>query len=112
MSQLPNHDNEFVLVARVYEIGRAKSNVWVSPGNLSPLAISNILAEIKADTSLKSIPVVVLTSSSSKADVSRTYNLHANAYMTKPVDFSKFVELVKTMGQYWFTVVTLPEVEV
>ena len=67
-----------------------------------------VLAEIKADVALKRIPVVVLTTSRAEEDVLRTYNLHANCYITKPVDFDKFVAVVKTIDEFWLSVVRLP----
>jgi two-component system, chemotaxis family, response regulator Rcp1 len=67
-----------------------------------------VLQEIKADDSLKRIPVVVLTTSKSEEDVFRAYELHANCYITKPVDFTRFMEVVKSIEDFWLTVVTLP----
>ncbi len=67
-----------------------------------------VLAEIKADDALKCIPVVILTTSKREEDVLRAYGLHANCYITKPVDFSGFVEVVLAIKDFWFTVVTLP----
>lgn len=68
-----------------------------------------VLEEIKSDETLKRIPVVVLTTSSREEDIFRTYNLHANCYITKPVDFNRFMEVVKSIENFWLTVVTLPE---
>ncbi len=68
-----------------------------------------VLAEIKEDPSLKRIPVVVLTTSKAEEDILRTYDLHANCYVTKPVDFDKFVSVVKTIDEFWLTVVRLPQ---
>jgi two-component system, chemotaxis family, response regulator Rcp1 len=67
-----------------------------------------VLAEIKGDEELKRIPVVVLTTSKSAADVHRAYDLHANCYIVKPVDFEKFSGVVKAIESFWFNVVTLP----
>lgn len=67
-----------------------------------------VLEEIKADSELKQIPVVVLTTSSAEEDVLRSYNLHANCYVVKPVEFNSFVSAVKSIQQFWFSVVTLP----
>jgi two-component system, chemotaxis family, response regulator Rcp1 len=67
-----------------------------------------VLEEIKSDDALKRIPVVVLTTSKAEEDVVRTYNLHANCYVTKPVDLEKFMVVVKTIDTFWLTVVTLP----
>jgi len=67
-----------------------------------------VLEEIKSDEVLKRIPVVVLTTSKAEEDVLRTYNLHANCYVTKPVDLEKFMVVVKSIDVFWLTVVTLP----
>jgi two-component system response regulator len=68
-----------------------------------------VLREIKADESLKRIPVVVLTTSRSEEDVLRAYELHANCYITKPVDFNRFMEVVRSIENFWLTVVKLPD---
>lgn len=67
-----------------------------------------VLAEIKANKDLKHIPVVVVTSSSSEQDIMKSYGLHANCYITKPVDFQQFISMVKAIEDFWFTVVKLP----
>ena len=67
-----------------------------------------VLEEIKTDDDLKRIPVVVLTTSKAEEDVLRTYNLHANCYVTKPVDLEQFIVVVKSIDMFWLTVVTLP----
>ena len=70
-----------------------------------------VLAEIKEDPILKHIPVVVLTTSKADEDIIKTYNLHANAYITKPVDLNRFVEIIHTLEEFWFTIVKLPPKE-
>jgi two-component system response regulator len=67
-----------------------------------------VLAEVKADDDLKNIPVVVLTTSQAQEDVLLAYGLHANCYISKPVDFDQFANVVRAIDQFWFTVVTLP----
>jgi two-component system, chemotaxis family, response regulator Rcp1 len=67
-----------------------------------------VLGEIKQDPSLKHIPVVILTSSQAEQDILRAYDLHANCYVTKPVDLDQFITIVKSIEQFWFTVVKLP----
>jgi len=67
-----------------------------------------VLQELKADPDLKYIPVVVLTTSKAEEDIVKSYGLHANCYITKPVDFERFVAVVQTIQDFWFTVVTLP----
>jgi CheY-like chemotaxis protein len=70
-----------------------------------------VLAEIKADDALKHIPVVVMTSSKDESDVLKSYQLHANCYVAKPIMFGEFVKVVKAIEDFWFTIVTLPEVK-
>ena len=67
-----------------------------------------VLAEIKADPNLRRIPVVVLTTSRAEEDIFRAYDLHANCYITKPVDFKQFLEVVQSIEDFWLTVVKLP----
>ncbi|GGU41480.1 response regulator [Lentzea flava] len=67
-----------------------------------------VLAEVKADAELRSIPVVVLTTSDAEEDILRSYSLHANAYVTKPVDFERFIEVVRQIDDFFVTVVKLP----
>jgi two-component system response regulator len=67
-----------------------------------------VLRAIKNDDTFKLIPVVVLTTSQDEVDILRAYGLHANCYIVKPVDFDKFVDVIKTIESFWFAVVTLP----
>jgi two-component system, chemotaxis family, response regulator Rcp1 len=67
-----------------------------------------VLAVIKTDSELKHIPVVVLTTSKAEEDVLKSYALHANCYVTKPVDLEKFIQVVQSIDRFWLTVVTLP----
>ena len=67
-----------------------------------------VLAEIKADNHLKDIPVVVLTTSEAEQDILRSYNLHANCYITKPVDLDEFIKVVKSVESFWLNIVKLP----
>ena len=76
--------------------------------NLPRMDGRQVLEQIKNDKSLKSIPVVILTTSKSEEDVLRAYKLHANCYITKPVDFNRFMEVVQSIEDFWLTVVTLP----
>ena len=68
-----------------------------------------VLAEIKADEKLKRIPVVVLTTSQDEQDVFKSYNLHANCYVTKPVDLEQFMTVVKSIEDFWLGIVMLPK---
>jgi CheY-like chemotaxis protein len=76
--------------------------------NLPKKSGLEVLAEIKIDPALRDIPVVVLTTSQDAGDVSKAYDLHANCYITKPVDFLQFTEVVQAIAHFWFAVVTLP----
>jgi len=67
-----------------------------------------VLADIKADPDLKTIPVVVLTTSRAEQDVLHSYELQANCYITKPVDLEQFITVVKSIEDFWLTIVTLP----
>jgi two-component system response regulator len=67
-----------------------------------------VLAEIKTDERLKLIPVVILTVSKDEEDILKTYNLHANCYITKPIDFEQFMKVVKGIEEFWLTIVKLP----
>lgn len=67
-----------------------------------------VLADIKSDETLRMIPVVVLTTSESPDDIARAYNSHVNCYITKPVDFDQFIKVVRSIEDFWFTVVKLP----
>ena len=77
--------------------------------NLPGVDGREVLAAIKGDDDLKRIPVVVLTSSQAEEDVVRSYGLHANAYMTKPVNLEKFMQIVRAIVSFWFSVVTLSD---
>jgi CheY-like chemotaxis protein len=67
-----------------------------------------VLKEIKEDDSLKLIPVVVLTTSKAEEDILKSYDLHANSYITKPVDFEQFIKVIKSIEDFWLEVVKLP----
>jgi two-component system, chemotaxis family, response regulator Rcp1 len=68
-----------------------------------------VLADIKADDNLKRIPIVILTTSKAEEDVLKTYNLHANCYITKPLDFEQFLQVVKSIETFWMSIVVLPD---
>jgi len=67
-----------------------------------------VLAEIKADGNLRTIPIVVLTTSRAEQDILRVYRLNGNCYITKPVDFGQFIEVIRAIKDFWLTVVKLP----
>jgi chemotaxis family two-component system response regulator Rcp1 len=70
-----------------------------------------VLEEIKEDPELRLVPVVVLTTSAAERDLVRTYDLHANAYVIKPLDLDQFIEVVQAIENFWFMVVKLPQVD-
>ena len=76
--------------------------------NLPRKSGQEVLAEMKADADLKRIPVVILTVSSDEADVRKTYNSHANCYITKPLDLMQFMKVVQSIEDFWLTIVKLP----
>ena len=76
--------------------------------NLPRMDGREVLAEVKNDPALRQIPVVVLTTSEAEEDVLRSYDLHANAYVTKPVDFERFIEVVRKIDEFFVSVVRLP----
>lgn len=76
--------------------------------NLPKVDGMEVLTEIKNDQTLKKIPVVMLTTSDSENDILRSYNNHANCYITKPVDFKKFMEVVQMIKDFWISIVKLP----
>jgi len=67
-----------------------------------------VLADIKNDEDLKRIPVVILTISSAEEDVLKAYNLHANCFITKPIDLNQFIKVVKAIEDFWLSIVKLP----
>ncbi len=94
--------------------GRYQKEKKENPGlilldlNMPGMDGRQMLKEIKSIPHLRAIPVVILTTSKEEQDILRTYNLGANSYITKPVTFQKLVEVVKSLGKYWFDIVELP----
>ena len=76
--------------------------------NLPNMDGREVLKEIKQDLSLKSTPVVILTTSDAEEDIIKTYDSHANCYITKPVDFEQFMKVVRSIQDFWVTIVQLP----
>lgn len=76
--------------------------------NLPRMDGRELLAKIKTDPDLRRIPVVILTTSKAEEDIVKTYDLHANCYITKPVDLDQFIAVVKSVEEFWFTIVKLP----
>ncbi len=76
--------------------------------NLPKIDGRQVLAAVKSDPALKSIPVVILTTSQAEQDILKSYELHANCYVTKPVDLEQFLSVVKSIESFWISVVKLP----
>jgi CheY-like chemotaxis protein len=79
--------------------------------NLPRMSGREVLEAIKADPTLRNIPVVILTSSEAERDVVSAYELHANCYVTKPVDLDQFINVVRSIEDFWLTIVRLPTAE-
>lgn len=77
--------------------------------NLPRMSGQEVLREVKADPDLAHIPIVVLTTSAADEDILRSYKLHANAYITKPVDFESFISIVNQVTEFWLSLVVLPK---
>ena len=88
--------------------GMARPDLILLDLNLPRKDGREVLAEIKQDPDLRTIPVVVLTTSEAEEDIVRSYDLHANAYVTKPVDFAQFVAAIRQIDDFFLTVVRLP----
>ncbi len=85
-----------------------RPNIILLDLNLPKKDGREVLAEIKRDHDLKSIPVVILTSSEAHEDIAKSYQLHANCYINKPVDLQKLIGIVQSIDRFWFHTVTLP----
>ena len=126
---------DVLMTREAFEDYKVTNNLWVVPDGVSALEFlrkqgehadaptpdlvlldlnlprmdgREVLAELKADEVLRRIPVVVLTTSEAEEDVLRSYSLHANAYVTKPVDFERFIEVVRAIDDFFVSVVRLP----
>lgn len=88
--------------------GAARPNLIILDLNLPKRSGTEVLATLKASAALRQIPVVVLTTSDSRDDVSKAYELHANCYVTKPVDMYEFFSKIRALEEFWFTAVRLP----
>ena len=88
--------------------GRALPDLLLLDLNLPRMDGREVLAAIKSDEELRRIPVVILTTSESEEDILRSYDLHANCYITKPIDLNQFVRVVRAVEDFWITIVRLP----
>lgn len=90
-------------------VGAPRPDLILLDLNLPKKDGREVLAEIKGDDDLKRIPVVVLTTSQAEEDILKSYNLHANCFVSKPMDLEQFMTVVKSIEDFWFTVVKLPD---
>jgi CheY-like chemotaxis protein len=88
--------------------GSPRPDIIILDLNLPNKDGREVLREIKEDSDLKNIPVIVLTTSGAEKDILRSYNLHANAYDTKPLDFDQFIKVVGSIENFWLEIVRLP----
>ena len=88
--------------------GSPRPDIIILDLNLPKKDGREVLREIKEDINLKNIPVVVLTTSTAEKDILRAYDLHANAYITKPLDFNQFLTVVESIVNFWLEIVKLP----
>ncbi|HYZ85487.1 MAG TPA: response regulator [Bryobacteraceae bacterium] len=97
-----------VLNRRGKHASAARPDLILLDLNLPKKSGREVLREVKADDDLKRIPVIVMTTSKAEADIHRAYNLNANCYVTKPVDLEEFLLVVRSIEDFWLTIVTLP----
>lgn len=97
-----------ILHRRGSHSGKPRPDLILLDLNLPRKNGREVLEEVKADSELRRIPVIVMTTSKADQDVYRAYNLNANCYVTKPVDFDDFLKVVRSIEDFWLTVVTLP----
>jgi two-component system, chemotaxis family, response regulator Rcp1 len=96
------------LFARGKYKGVPKPDLIILDLNLPKKDGREVLAEIKSDIGLKHIPVVIMTISQAEEDILKSYNLHANCFVTKPIDLNQFIKVIKSIENFWFSVVKLP----
>ena len=89
--------------------GKPRPDLVLLDLNLPKKDGREVLAEIKSDATLQSIPVVILTTSESEEDILKTYSLHCNCYITKPIDLKQFLKVVRSIEDFWLTIVKLPK---
>ncbi len=96
------------MLLEYHQIGFQAKVVILLDLNLPRKDGREVLDEIKSDDDLKRIPVLILTTSDSSIDILKSYELHANSYITKPADMDEFLDVVKSVEQFWFNIVKLP----
>jgi two-component system, chemotaxis family, response regulator Rcp1 len=88
--------------------GKGRPDIVILDLNLPRMNGREVLREIKGDDALRRIPVIILTTSSSDRDIGECYDSHANCFLTKPIDFEEFIDVVRSMEHFWISVVRLP----
>lgn len=88
--------------------GSPRPDIILLDLNLPKMDGREVLEEVKEDNNLKSIPIVILTTSGAEKDIHRAYELHANAYITKPLDFDQFISVIESIARFWLEIVRLP----
>jgi len=88
-------------------LGSPRPDIIILDWNLSKKDGNEVLREIKENNNLKNIPVIILTTSSAETDILKAYDLHANAYIVKPIDFDEFMKVLKSIEDFWFKAVAL-----
>jgi chemotaxis family two-component system response regulator Rcp1 len=86
-----------------------KPNIILLDLNLPEMSGIEVLQQIKNEENLKDIPIAILTTSNLEQDIVKSYKLHANCYINKPVNLDNFLEVIKVFGEFWFSIVTLPD---
>ena len=98
---------EFLLNAGKF-ISAPRPDLIILDLNLPRKDGREVLSEIKTNDDLKHIPIVVMTISQAEEDILKSYNLHANCFITKPIDLNQFIKVVKSIEDFWFSIVKLP----
>ncbi|WP_321506953.1 response regulator [uncultured Methanoregula sp.] len=98
-----------ILLKRGKHANASRPDLILLDLNLPKIDGRELLRRIKSDENLKRIPVVILTSSRAEEDILKTYNLHANCYITKPVDFNQFLNVIRSIDDFWLGIVKLPQ---
>lgn len=100
--------DQAIALLRAPDPNRYRPDLILLDLNLPRKSGQEVLAEIKADPALRQIPVIVLTTSEAEADILRSYSLHANSYVVKPVDLDRFIHIIHSIETFWLTAVKLP----
>ncbi len=92
----------------IFDPNNPKPDIVLLDLNLPLIDGREVLKKVKEDENLKRIPIVILTSSKAEEDIIKSYDLHANCYITKPIDLEQFLNVIKSIEEFWLTIVKLP----